>query len=136
EILPRDELHRGAAAADFLVLIVPHSAQTENLIDAAVLSCMKAGAYLINVARGGVLDEEALRAALRERRLAGAALDVFRERPLPPDHPLWSEDKIIITPHIGGMSDVYLDQAYPIVRGNIQKFIAGDMKGMKNIVAH
>jgi D-2-hydroxyacid dehydrogenase (NADP+) len=136
EMLTRSELHRGAAAADFLVLIVPHSAETENLIDAAVLACMKPGAYLINVARGGVLDEGALLAALREQRLAGAALDVFRERPLPPDHPLWREEKIIITPHIGGMSDVYLDQAYPIVRDNIERFLAGDMAGMKNIVAH
>jgi len=136
EILPRGELQRGAAAADFLVLIVPHSAQTENLIDAAVLSRMKPSAYLINVARGGVLDEDALLAALRERRLAGAALDVFRERPLPADHPLWSEEKIIITPHIGGMSDVYLDQAYLIVRDNIQRFLAGDLTGMKNIVPH
>src|SRR5580704_15044551 len=132
EILSRSELPRGAAAADFMVLIVPHSAQTENLIDAAVLSSMKPGPYLINVARGGELDEEALRVALREKRLAGAALDVFRERPLPPDHPLWSEEKIIITPHIGGMSDVYLDQAYPIVRENIEKFLAGDLTGMKN----
>ena len=136
EILPRGELQRGAAAADFLVLIVPHSAQTENLIDAAVLSCMKPSAYLINVARGGVLDEVALLDSLRKHRLAGAALDVFRERPLPADHPLWSDEKIIITPHIGGMSDVYLDQAYPIVRDNIDRYLAGDMAGMNNIVAH
>jgi phosphoglycerate dehydrogenase-like enzyme len=136
EILSRDELPRGAAAADFLVLIVPHSAQTESLIDAAVLSCMKPSAYLINVARGGVLDEQALLASLREQRIAGAALDVFRERQLPADSPLWSEDRIIITPHIGGMSDVYLDQAYPIVRDNIKLFLAGNLTGMKNIVAH
>jgi D-2-hydroxyacid dehydrogenase (NADP+) len=136
EILSRDELPRGAAAADFLVLIVPHSAQTESLIDAAVLSCMKPSAYLINVARGGVLDEQALLASLREQRIAGAALDVFRERQLPADSPLWSEDRIIITPHIGGMSDVYLDQAYPIVRDNIKLFLAGNLTDMKNIVAH
>jgi D-2-hydroxyacid dehydrogenase (NADP+) len=136
EILPRSELQRGAGAADFLVLIVPHSPQTENLIDASVLSGMKPSAFLINVARGGVLDETALLAALHAQRLAGAALDVFRERPLPPEHPLWSEEKIIITPHIGGMSDVYLDQAYPIVRDNIARFIAGDVTGMQNIVAH
>jgi D-2-hydroxyacid dehydrogenase (NADP+) len=135
EILPRNELGRGAALADFLVLIVPYSAQTESLIDARVLSCMKPSAYLINVARGGVLDEVALLASLRGQRLAGAALDVFRERPLPAGHPLWSEEKIIITPHIGGMSDVYLDQAYPIVRDNIEKFLAGNMTGMANIVA-
>jgi phosphoglycerate dehydrogenase-like enzyme len=136
EILSRDELPRGAAAADFLVLIVPHSAQTENLIDAAVLACMKPSAYLINVARGGVLDEGALLASLREKRLAGAALDVFRERQLPADSPLWSEERIIITPHIGGMSNVYLDQAYPIVRDNIKLFLAGNLAAMKNIVAH
>ena len=136
EIMPRNELRRAAAAADFLVLIVPHSAQTENLIDATVLACMKPSAYLINVARGGVLDEEALLAALREQRLAGAALDVFRERPLPPEHPLWSQENIIITPHIGGMSDVYLDQAYPIVHGNIEKFLAGKVTEMTNIVPH
>jgi D-2-hydroxyacid dehydrogenase (NADP+) len=136
EILSRDELPRGAAAADFLVLIVPHSAQTESLIDASVLSCMKPSAYLINVARGGVLDERALLASLREQRLAGAALDVFRERQLPADSPLWGEERVIITPHIGGMSDVYLDQAYPIVRDNIKLFLAGDLTGMKNIVAH
>jgi D-2-hydroxyacid dehydrogenase (NADP+) len=136
EILSRDALPRGAAAADFLVLIVPHSAQTENLIDAAVLACMKPSAYLINVARGGVLDEGALLASLREKRLAGAALDVFRERQLPADSPLWSEERIIITPHIGGMSNVYLDQAYPIVRDNIKLFLAGNLAAMKNIVAH
>jgi phosphoglycerate dehydrogenase-like enzyme len=136
KMLLRSELQHAAAVADFLVLIVPHSAQTENLIDAAVLSCMKPSAYLINVARGGVLDEAALLASLREQRLAGAALDVFRERPLPPGHPLWSEEKIIITPHVGGMSDVYLDQAYPIVRDNIEKFLAGNIPEMKNIVAH
>jgi D-2-hydroxyacid dehydrogenase (NADP+) len=136
EILSRDELPRGAAAADFLVLIVPHSTQTENLIDAAVLSCMKPSAYLINVARGGVLDEGALLASLRGKRLAGAALDVFRERQLPADSPLWSEERIIITPHIGGMSDVYLDQAYPLVRDNIKLFLAGNLTAMKNVVAH
>jgi D-2-hydroxyacid dehydrogenase (NADP+) len=136
EMLPRGQLQQGAAVADFLVLIVPHSAQTEKLIDAAVLARMKSTAYLINVARGGVLDEEALRDALRERRIAGAALDVFRGRQLPADSPLWSEQNIIITPHIGGMSDVYLEQAYPIVRGNIERFLAGDIPGMNNIVAH
>jgi phosphoglycerate dehydrogenase-like enzyme len=136
EIIGRKELRRGAALADFLVLVVPHTPKTENLIDAAVLAAMKPSAYLINVARGGVLDEGALRAALHERRLAGAALDVFRERTLPPGHPLWLEDRVIITPHIGGMSDIYLDQAYPIVRDNLRLFLAGELGLMKNIVPH
>jgi D-2-hydroxyacid dehydrogenase (NADP+) len=136
EIIGRKDLKRGAALADFLVLIVPHTPKTENLIDAAVIAAMKPSAYLINVARGGVLDEDALRAALHEKRLAGAALDVFRERPLPPNHPLWREPKIIITPHIGGMSDIYLDQAYPIVRDNLRLFLAGETALLNNIVSH
>lgn len=72
--------------------------------------------------------------ALREKRLAGAALDVFRQQPLPPDHPLWREERLIITPLIGGMSDVYLDQAYPLVRQNLKKFLAGRLDEMLNIV--
>ncbi|MGO9947443.1 MAG: D-2-hydroxyacid dehydrogenase [Steroidobacteraceae bacterium] len=136
EVFARDEIQRGAALADFLVLIVPHTPQTEKLINAAVIAAMKPDAYLINVARGGVLDEGALRNALHERRLAGAALDVFREGSLSADHPLWREEKVIITPHIGGMSDIYLDQAYPIVRDNLRNFLAGDFAAMKNIVPH
>jgi phosphoglycerate dehydrogenase-like enzyme len=135
-IVGRTQLHETAALADFLVLIVPHSPQTENLIDASVLDAMKPTAFLINVARGGVLDEGALIRALHERRLAGAALDVFREQPLPADHPLWGEPRVIITPLVGGMSDIYLDQAYPIVRLNLERFLAGQLDRMQNIVAH
>jgi len=136
EVFGRDQLQRAAALADFLVLIVPYTPQTEKLIDSAVIAAMKPSAYLINVARGGVPDEHALLAALREQRLAGAALDVFRETPLPPDHPLWNEERIIITPHIGGMSTIYLEQAYPIVRENLRKFLAGEIRAMINIVLH
>ncbi|HWX79245.1 MAG TPA: D-2-hydroxyacid dehydrogenase [Steroidobacteraceae bacterium] len=135
-VFGRDEIRRGAALADFLVLIVPHTPQTEKLIDAAVIAAMKPSAYLINVARGGVLDEDALLEALRAGRLAGAALDVFREGSLPAHHPLWRENRVIITPHIGGMSDIYLDQAYPIVRDNLRKFLAGEIAAMNNIVPH
>ena len=135
-IFSRAELPQAAAAADFLVLIVPHSPQTENLIDARVLAAMKPSAYLINVARGGVLDEEALLAALRAKRIAGAALDVFRQSPLPAEHPLWDEPGVIMTPHIGGMSDIYLEQAYPLVRDNMRAFLSGSMSAMSNVVPH
>jgi phosphoglycerate dehydrogenase-like enzyme len=135
-IMSRAQLAHAAGLAKFLVLIVPHSPQTENLIDAAVIAAMEPDAYLINVARGGVLDEDALLAALRENRLAGAALDVFRERPLPPNSPLWTAPNIIITSHIGGMSDVYLEQAYPIVRDNLRAFLSGRQTAMINVVAH
>jgi len=136
EVFGRHELHRAAALADFLVVIVPHSAETENLIDAAVLAVMKPTAFLINVARGGVLDEQALLSALHDKRLAGAGLDVFRQQPLPADHPLWSHEKVIVTPLIGGMSNIYLEQAYPIVRDNLKQFLAGRADAMSNVVPH
>ncbi len=135
-IFSRAELPQAASLADFLVLIVPLTAQTESLVDRRVLAAMRPTAFLINVARGGVLDEEALIEALRGGRLAGAALDVFRETPLPADSPLWREERLILTPLIGGMSDVYLDQAYPIVRQNLDCFLAGRMDEMLNIVPH
>jgi phosphoglycerate dehydrogenase-like enzyme len=134
-VFRRDQLAQAAAQADYLVLIVPLSAETENLIDAKVLAAMKPGAYLINVARGGVLDEDALLAALRDKRLAGAALDVFRQQPLPAEHPLWHEPGVIVTPLIGGMSNIYLEQAYPVVLQNLRCFLAGRPEAMVNVVA-
>ena len=130
----RADLATAAATADFLVLLVPYAADTESLIDARIIGAMKPTAFLINVARGGVLDEAALLHALRDHRIAGAALDVFRETPLPPGDPLWSEERIIISPMLGGMSDIYLAQAYPIVRENLGKFLTGDTRSMNNVV--
>jgi D-2-hydroxyacid dehydrogenase (NADP+) len=132
----RAQLAAAAAMADFLVLLVPYTADTESLIDARIIDAMKPSAFLINVARGGVLDESALLHALRNRQIAGAALDVFRETPLPPEDPLWDEEQIIITPMLGGMSDIYLDQAYPIVRDNLKHFLLGDTRSMLNVVEH
>lgn len=132
----RAQLAQAAAMADFLVLLVPYTSDTESLIDARIIEAMKPSGFLINVARGGVLDEGALLEALRNRKIAGAALDVFRETPLPPEDPLWAEEQIIITPMLGGMSDIYLDQAYPIVRDNLQYFLAGDTRSMHNVVEH
>ncbi|MGC4083326.1 MAG: D-2-hydroxyacid dehydrogenase [Vicinamibacterales bacterium] len=133
---PREELIPVAARADYLILIVPHTAETENMIDGQVLAALKPSAFLINVARGGVLDEAALMAALSSGRLAGAALDVFRETPLPEHSALWSQPRLMITPLIGGMSNVYLRQCYPVVRANLGEFLAGRPAGLKNIVEH
>jgi D-2-hydroxyacid dehydrogenase (NADP+) len=133
-IYKRSELAGAAAVADFLVVVVPYAADTESLVDERVIAAMKPTAFLINVARGGVIDEEALLIAVREQRIAGAALDVFRETPLPPDSPLWSQERIIITPMLGGMSDVYLSQAYPIIRENLTRFLCGETRALKNVV--
>jgi D-2-hydroxyacid dehydrogenase (NADP+) len=133
-VYARSELATAAAAADFLVIVVPYAADTESLVDAHIIGAMKPTAFLINVARGGVLDENALLRALRDRRIAGAALDVFRETPLPPGSPLWSEERIFITPMLGGMSDIYLAQAYPVIRDNLSLFLTGETGSMKNVV--
>ena len=87
---------------DHMVLLTPYSKATHHLIDAKVFAAMKPTAYLVNVARGGVVDEDALVEALRARRFAGAALDVFSQEPLSPDHPLWTFDNVIISTHQGG----------------------------------
>jgi phosphoglycerate dehydrogenase-like enzyme len=133
-IFNRSDLPQAAALADFLVLTVPLTAETENLVDGRILSGMRPSAFLINVARGGVLDERALLGCLRAGRIAGAALDVFRQMPLPAGDPLWAEERLIVTPVLGGMSDVYLEQAYPLVKENIQCFLAGRLDLMVNVV--
>lgn len=133
-IYPRERLRDAVREADFVVLVVPHTPENDNMIDASVLAAMKREAFLVNVARGGVLDEDALLAALRAKQLAGAALDVFRQVPLPPGHPLWQEPNVIVTPLIGGMSDVYAEQAWPTLRHNIDCFQAGRWADMVNIV--
>jgi D-2-hydroxyacid dehydrogenase (NADP+) len=135
-VYPRHELTQVVAMADFLVLLVPYSAETDNLVDEHVIAAMKPGAFLINAARGGVLDENALLQALRQQRIAGAGLDVFRQQPLAADNPLWGAPHLLITPLLGGMSDIYLQQAYPIVRANLQYFLAGRLDAMLNVVPH
>ena len=93
------------------MLLVPLEDDTRNIVSDAVLSAMKPTAYLINLARGGVLDEDALVRALNAGKIAGAALDALAKEPLPPDNPLWTMPNVIITPHIGGFSDTYVRDA-------------------------
>jgi phosphoglycerate dehydrogenase-like enzyme len=119
---------------DYLVLLTPYSAATHHMIDAKVFSAMKPTSYLINVARGGIVDEDALVDALRQNQFAGAALDVFEHEPLPPGHPLWSFRNVIITTHQGGFCDTYVDLAMPVLEHNMRCFLTGNLKGMVNVV--
>jgi D-2-hydroxyacid dehydrogenase (NADP+) len=135
-VYARADMLQAVPQADYLVLLVPYSSATDTLIDARVIAAMKPSAYLINVARGGVLDERALLEALDTGRIAGAGLDVFRQQPLPADSALWNHPRVLITPQVGGMSNIYLNQAYPIVRTNLQNFLAGRLEAMLNIVPH
>jgi D-2-hydroxyacid dehydrogenase (NADP+) len=134
ELQPRRRLNETVSTADFLVLLVPYSPETHHMIDASVIAVMKPTAYLINMARGGVVDEGALIEALQTRRLAGAGLDVFAQEPLPYSSPLWSLDNVIITPHIGGMSDIYAEQILPLLVHNVRAYVAGDRAAMVNLI--
>jgi phosphoglycerate dehydrogenase-like enzyme len=130
----RDELVAAVRDVDYLVLLTPYTTETHHIVNAAVFAAMKAGSYLVNLARGGVVDEAALIQALEQGKLAGAALDVFAKEPLPDNHPFWSMDNVIITTHQGGFFDGYPDHALPVVEDNLRKFLAGDLKSMINIV--
>jgi phosphoglycerate dehydrogenase-like enzyme len=133
-MVPRGELLDIVGTLDHLVLLIPHTNETHGIVDAAVLGRMKPSAFLINVARGGIVDQPALVEALQARRIAGAALDVFAEEPLPDGHPLWKMPDVLITPHMAGFHAGYPDEALPIVIENIRHFLAGDIDGMINMV--
>jgi D-2-hydroxyacid dehydrogenase (NADP+) len=133
-IHPRDRLADVVAEADFVIVIVPASNETRHLVDAAVLNAMKPSAALINLARGEIVDDAALIEALAAGRIARAGLDVFQTEPLPPDHPLWRLENVIITSHIGGMSDIYADQVMPLVIENLGTYLAGTPSRMRYIV--
>lgn len=100
--MPVDDL---VAASDIIVLCCPLTPETRGLIDAERIARMKPNALLVNVSRGPVIDDEALITALREKRIGGAALDVFVTQPLPPDHPYFSFDNVIVTPHMAGITE-------------------------------
>jgi phosphoglycerate dehydrogenase-like enzyme len=117
-----DELLR---ASDYVVLTVPETSETTGLIGERELALMPRTTVLINVARGRILDEEALASALGAGRLRGAGLDVFREEPLPSDSPLWELDNALITPHIGGTSQRFWDRQTELMIRNIGNYLAG-----------
>jgi len=136
EMRSRDELLKVVGDFDFFVLLTPLTEKTRNSVNADVFAAMKPTSFLINLARGGVVDEPALVEALKSKRIAGAALDVFSQEPLPPDHPFWTMHNVIITTHQGGFCDVYVDFALPVIEKNMQCFLKGDTGGMINVVAH
>ncbi len=126
----RDDLARAVADLDFLVLLIPLEESTRRIIDDGVINAMKKGAYIVNIARGGVIDEHALHRGLTSGHLGGAALDTVHKEPLPPDDPLWDAPNLIITPHLGGFYDTYPEDSMEQMGFNIEKFIAGDFDAM------
>ncbi|MBW1945740.1 MAG: D-2-hydroxyacid dehydrogenase [Deltaproteobacteria bacterium] len=130
----REQLPEAAAMVDFLIILVPYSPETDKIVNEKVISAMKPSAYLINLARGGVLDEDALIEALKAGKIAGAGLDVYSEEPLPENHPFWGMKNVMMTPKLGGMSDIYPEQVMPILEKNLRYFLDGNRHKMINIV--
>ena len=133
-VVARADLMKVVPEFDYLVALAPLTPETRGIVSEKLLSAMKPTAYLVNVARGGVVDEPALIKALEAGTIAGAALDVFSEEPLPPANPLWKAKNVTIFPHLGGYSHGYEDRAMPTLAGNMAKFLANDLKSMINIV--
>ncbi|MCS7071128.1 MAG: hypothetical protein NZM00_06455, partial [Anaerolinea sp.] len=122
-IYPPEALASLAAECDFLVVTAPLTAKSRHLVNEVVLRAMKKTAVLINVARGPVVDEAALITALSSGRIAGAALDVFEEEPLPPGSPLWNLDNVIISPHVAGNSQRYHEKAAAVFAENLTRYL-------------
>lgn len=121
-----DELPKLASEADFIVNTAPLTPQTKGIFDAAFFAKMKPSAYFINVARGGSVVTADLVDALKNKKIAGAGLDVTDPEPLPADHPLWKAPNVIITPHVAGNSDLGIEAQTQVVRENLRRYAAGE----------
>jgi phosphoglycerate dehydrogenase-like enzyme len=134
EILPSERLREAASKADYLINVLPAAPENSALFDAALFDAMKSSAYYISAGRGQTVDETALIMTLRERRIAGAAFDVFQTEPLPPESPFWTLPNVFITPHVGGYVVEYEDFIMPLIVDNMRLFLAGRLDEMANIV--
>lgn len=122
-VYPVGQMARALRQADFVVVLLPLTPETHGIIGADAFAAMKPTAWLVNIARGAVVNEAALLEALEQRRIAGAILDVFATEPLPPHHPLWRMDNVVITPHIAGPSTP--EEIAPVFNDNLARYLAG-----------
>ena len=125
EVHPIDDLHRLLPQADVAILIAPHTPQTERMIGASELALLPDGALLVNVARGKLVDTDALVAELSAGRIR-AALDVTDPEPLPEDHPLWRQPGVLISPHVGGATSAFAPRADRLIAAQLGRFVAGE----------
>src|SRR6185312_7486313 len=131
-VYSRAEMTEAVKDLDYFVLLLPLEADSRNIVDARVLAAMKPSSVIINLARGGVLDEDALTVALNEKRIAGAAIDAHAKEPPDPDNPLWTLPNVIITPHVGGYYDDYPRDAAMQFEQSLAHFLAGRPELMLN----
>jgi phosphoglycerate dehydrogenase-like enzyme len=135
EMIPTDRLTDAAARADYLINMLPASDDNIGIFGDKIFAAMKPSAYYISAGRGQTVDEAAMLAALREHRIAGAALEVFQTEPLPPESPFWELPNVFITPHIGGYVVEYEEFIMPLVVDNMRLYLASRQSEMQNIVA-
>jgi phosphoglycerate dehydrogenase-like enzyme len=131
-LFPPEKLREMLARADYVVIAAPSTPETHHLIGEAELAAMKPTAFLVNIARGALVDEPALIRALGEGRIGGAGLDVFEREPLPPDSPLWMMPNVIISPHAAGSSPVYSRRFTDLLLENLARYRAGEP--LRNVV--
>lgn len=125
EVWRPDRLPDLLAASDFVVIAAPHTPETRKLFRRPQFEQMRRSAYLINIGRGVIVDLNDLTAALREKLIAGAGLDVFEVEPLPADHPLWGFENVIITPHVAGVSPRIAERHTATLLENVRCFVSG-----------
>lgn len=124
-VFPASELERALPEADFVVLAAPETPDTRKMMGARQFARMKPSAYFINVARGSLVDEDALTEALTRRNIAGAALDVTEREPLPPESPLWKLDNLFLTPHTSAVSDLLWQRQTELLMDNLERWFSG-----------
>jgi D-2-hydroxyacid dehydrogenase (NADP+) len=129
-----EDLVKVLGGVDYFVNIVPFTPETQRMVGAKEFSAMKPTAFYIGMGRGDTVDEDALIEALKSGKIAGAAMDVFSTEPLLKESPLWEMKNVIMTPHIGGLSDVYIDQMLPIFEENLRRFLQGERRDLINLI--
>src|SRR5438105_8763028 len=132
EVLPPSDLPYLLRESDYVVVAVPLTPESHHLIGEGELRAMKPSAVIINIARGAVIDEQALIRALREGWIAGAALDVFEREPLPAASELWGMENVPLTPHISGGTRRYMERAVDLFCDNLRRYLAGE--ALRNVV--
>jgi len=125
-IVSADRFAEVVREADYLAVTAALTPQTRGMVSAEIIRALKPTAWVINIARGPIVDESALAAALKEKRIGGAALDVFETEPLPAGSPLWSLDNAILTPHVSNSSPKVRERSLALVTENVRRFNAGE----------
>jgi len=125
-VYPPEATDEVLGASDFVLLLLPSTRDTENFMDAKRFRAMKSSAYLLNFARGALIVDNDLIEAVRSKTIAGAVLDVFRKEPLPPDHPFWTTEGIVVLPHIGGLHPQRDEAVADVFVANARRYLAGE----------